>query len=167
MSDKPLPNMRPALYATAYGLMRPIAYEAGYTLAVHGSLKSDMDIVAIPWTSEAVSADDLIKRFVEELKFMDLTEEKESRSARPHGRLCVLLAWDAGLAFDISIMPRLDVIYEDGKPNYTAKPEPAKCSKCQGTKTVTMVKIATGATRLAPCPSCSGLAPQPENEGEK
>jgi hypothetical protein len=39
--------------------MRERGRELGYAIAVHGTLKRDIDLVAIPWTDEAVSAREL------------------------------------------------------------------------------------------------------------
>ncbi len=57
----------------------------------------------------------------------------------------------------------------NGQPHWherqPAKPEPAKCSECGGAKKVYSSRRDESVT----CEKCngSGLAPQPENEGEK
>lgn len=56
--------MKDVSNATAYALLIPslmkAGREVGYALAVHGSLARDLDIIAVPWTDEAVSAERLI-----------------------------------------------------------------------------------------------------------
>lgn len=34
--------------------LRHVAYRCGYALAVHGSLKTDIDLIAVPWRETAV-----------------------------------------------------------------------------------------------------------------
>lgn len=45
--------------------LRVVARECGYTLGVHGSLQRDLDLVAVAWTPEAVSADQLVATLCE------------------------------------------------------------------------------------------------------
>lgn len=55
--------MKPVSPAAAYAALIPVlveaAREAGYALAVHGTLARDCDLVAAPWTDEAWSAERL------------------------------------------------------------------------------------------------------------
>lgn len=53
-------NGRPAFYASMYEDIRKCAMDLGWAVAIHGSLKSDMDIMAMPWTEEAVSFEHLV-----------------------------------------------------------------------------------------------------------
>lgn len=46
--------------------IRAAARGCGYALAVHGSTTRDLDVIAAPWTPEAVSADQLVARLCEE-----------------------------------------------------------------------------------------------------
>jgi hypothetical protein len=41
--------------------LRHVAYRCGYALAVHGSLKRDIDLVGCPWRDSAVDAAYLIE----------------------------------------------------------------------------------------------------------
>ena len=54
-------NGRPALFATIYDDLRKAAMDCGWALGLHGSLASDMDIMAMPWTEDAKPAEDMIK----------------------------------------------------------------------------------------------------------
>ncbi len=103
MSEKPIPNLRPSLYATLYTLMVPTAREMGYALAIHGSLVNDMDLVAVPWTDRAQGDAELLQTL---LKVHNLTLLGGS-GVKAHGRRSWTLGWDAGLAVDLSIMPAL------------------------------------------------------------
>jgi hypothetical protein len=56
------PNIAPA-YVTLYPGMCELARECGYALAIHGSLATDMDCIAVAWTDEAVGVEVLIGKF--------------------------------------------------------------------------------------------------------
>ena len=53
-------NGRPAFYASMYEDIRTCAMELGWAVALHGSLKSDMDIMAMPWVENAVKFETLV-----------------------------------------------------------------------------------------------------------
>lgn len=63
--------------------LRQAAFECGYALALHGSLIKDLDLVAIPWTPDAVGADDLVLCLINRIGAI-LTSEDRSK---PHGRM--------------------------------------------------------------------------------
>jgi len=55
-------DKQPAVaYAVLYQRLVRVARDHGYALAMHGSLLADFDLVAVPWTWEAVSGEALIK----------------------------------------------------------------------------------------------------------
>ena len=94
----------PSLYAMIYPMMRETAMENGYCLAVHGSLARDLDVVAIPWTHNAVTAEALAERLAEVVNVFEPMADKPTE--KPHGRL----AWafqltGVGGYVDLSIMP--------------------------------------------------------------
>ena len=91
--------------------MRRVAIEAGYTLAVHGSLNRDIDLVAVPWrefgvwTPDALA--DAICGAVRGVTGRCNSNEKQW-TAKPHGRLArILLAWcgESTAALDLSVIP--------------------------------------------------------------
>ena len=53
-------NGKATFYATVWPSLIKVAADNGWALGLHGSLQSDMDIMAMPWTEEANSAEDLI-----------------------------------------------------------------------------------------------------------
>ncbi len=53
-------NGRAAFYAAMWSDFRQSALNNGWALGLHGSLANDMDIMAMPWTVEAVPAIDMI-----------------------------------------------------------------------------------------------------------
>ena len=80
------------------------AYLSGYTIAVHGSLHRDLDLIAVAWTDEAKTPEELVSSLwhCAGLKLAGGWEKK------PHGRVAVTLYQDGELAFkpiDLSIIP--------------------------------------------------------------
>lgn len=55
-------NGRPAFYAAMYEDIRYVAIHCGWAVALHGSLASDMDIIAIPWVDSATSFEYMIEK---------------------------------------------------------------------------------------------------------
>ena len=55
-------NGRPTFYAAMYEDIRYVAIHCGWAIALHGSLSSDMDIIAIPWVDSATSFEHLIEK---------------------------------------------------------------------------------------------------------
>ena len=101
-----LAEAKPALaYLISYPLLRRIAREQGYALALHGSLARDFDLVAIPWTDEATDADALVRAICEQT---DLTDTGRGATDKPHGRRCFTLKGVTGMPHgwvDLSVMP--------------------------------------------------------------
>lgn len=96
--------------------LRETARTHGYALAVHGSLSRDIDLVAIPWTTDAVSSWDLAMAMVltaTKAKGRPVaygTDERDSGldiPRKPHGRVCWVIHLDNGVYIDLSIMPRV------------------------------------------------------------
>lgn len=53
-------NGKAAFYASIWPDIKQAALDCGWALGLHGSLNSDMDIMAMPWTEEATSKEELI-----------------------------------------------------------------------------------------------------------
>lgn len=53
-------NGRATFYAAIWNDLMHAAMYKGWALALHGSLNSDMDIMAMPWTDDAKSVDEMI-----------------------------------------------------------------------------------------------------------
>lgn len=74
----------------------------GYAVGVHGSLKRDFDIIAVPWTEAAKSAEKLISTLCEVLNAVQVGGVEQ----KPHGRIAVTLQIDGYFKpIDLSIMP--------------------------------------------------------------
>lgn len=98
------PNISP-VYCAIYPELAEIARAHGYALAVHGSMASDFDLVAIPWTNDAAEPTKVLGAITEQFAFA-LWGEVENRE---HGRLAYSLLGRNGWCghIDISFMPRV------------------------------------------------------------
>ncbi len=104
MSNKP-----PASYAPVYAAMYPelaeIAKHHGYALAIHGSLRRDYDLIAIPWIEFPSNPGIVIQEFVETFSMNVIGDGTN----KPHGRIAWTLSVDYGeCAIDLSFMPRIE-----------------------------------------------------------
>lgn len=120
-TEEPKPQRRryPAV-ASFYAKLMPLlvkrAREHGYALAVHGSMATDLDLVAAPWTEDAVDAETLVESICELVggKINRWGSEDfcweacVSPAEKPHGRR----AWSiylsdsfSGPYIDLSVMP--------------------------------------------------------------
>lgn len=97
-------------YATALSAARARARELGYALAVHGSERRDLDLIAAPWTDEAVSAGELAHEIAIAVGGFIPTDETGSAdrnpTSKPHGRLAWSIHLGGGPYIDLSVMPR-------------------------------------------------------------
>ena len=118
-------NIAPA-YACLYPGLCEIARKLGYALAIHGSVTTDLDLIACPWVDEAVepnfladslkehigacSYPELLRRArVPEEHIADLVARKnkgKDPEMKPHGRKAWNLYLDHGCRVDLSIMPK-------------------------------------------------------------
>lgn len=89
--------------------IRRVARQFGYAIAQHGTLARDIDLIAVPWSDEAVAAELLVEAIAELVKSYEGgafgTIDRDCPRSKPHGRR----AWSIqGWAFyiDLSVMPR-------------------------------------------------------------
>ena len=54
-------NGKAAFYASIYDDLRKAALDCGWALGLHGSLSSDMDIMAMPWTEDAKPVKEMVQ----------------------------------------------------------------------------------------------------------
>lgn len=99
-------------YACIYTWMLPkivaLGFEHGYAVAVHGSMRRDLDLVAVPWIQDAKPAADLVaaicERFDAHCRNADGAKSMEP-TAKPHGRLAWSIHFGGGPYIDLSIVP--------------------------------------------------------------
>lgn len=59
---KPI-HVKPAMYALFFYDLKEIAKQYGYNLVLHGSMNRDLDLIAIPWSDDMKSEQDMIMEF--------------------------------------------------------------------------------------------------------
>ena len=108
---------RSAAYALVFASHLPhlqaVAREHGYALAVHGSMRTDLDLIAAPWTEEATDAETLIEALRSSVNGYIAQMEGEGWARNPEEKPCGRRAWSiyfadaaAGPYLDVSVMPR-------------------------------------------------------------
>lgn len=113
---KPKINERALLCREFYQALMPglrhVAYRYGYALCVHGSLRRDIDLVAVPWRVAAPAAESLIQALAEATKAIIGTarfrEQDLNPEEKPYGRKAwsiYLTPMDDAPYLDISVMP--------------------------------------------------------------
>lgn len=100
------PRVTPAVrerYLSKLPVMREVARECGYALAVHGSETYDFDVIAVPWIENAKSPDELAEAIrVAVDGFMEPTTNPQQK---PHGRLSYAIVIGGGAYIDLAVMP--------------------------------------------------------------
>ena len=91
--------------------IREVAGRTGYAIAVHGSMLRDLDLIAVPWTNESTTREDLLTNIQDHVGlYTALNRSGSEYVAKPHGRRGYLLYGAAclrGRSVDLSIMPRV------------------------------------------------------------
>ena len=102
-------------YSALITALRYIARRCGYALAVHGSLKRDIDLIAVPWRDSAVSPEYLIEELRKGIEIIvGFAREREAdKGCHPVKKPCGRLAWsfytthlDEPPYLDISVVPK-------------------------------------------------------------
>jgi hypothetical protein len=90
--------------------IRAVARDCGYAIAVHGSTTRDLDLVAVPWSVEAVSAQDLVDTLCDVIPLVAKPSEwpiAPNPESKPWGRLSWALCGVTGVEYvDLSVAPR-------------------------------------------------------------
>lgn len=104
-----------AAFAFLVPLLTRVARENGYALTLHGSMTRDLDLVAIPWVTDASAPEELVEALKEACGGFVINDEsadpydytRRNPEPKPHGRL----AWSIHLPrmtyIDLSVMPRV------------------------------------------------------------
>lgn len=100
----------PSLYSAMYPDLKAEAKRLGYALLIHGSVKRDLDLVAVPWTEEAVAPSDLVHwlRKVVGGWVGEVGGSPRILDGLSHGRLGAIIVCGGHAVIDLSIMPRAD-----------------------------------------------------------
>ena len=96
-------NGRPAFFASMYEDIRKVAIECGWAVALHGSLVSDMDIMAMPWTDDATTFEGLVRNISKLFDGNPMSELYSiSYNEKPHGRIVATIPIWSDFYLDIS-----------------------------------------------------------------
>lgn len=102
-------NGRAAFYASIWTDLRNAAMNCGWALGLHGSLASDMDIMAMPWVDGAVPADKMVKNLIKCFGFSDYWIEHQmqvDRTSKPNGRVVYTIPIYADFYIDLNIIEK-------------------------------------------------------------
>lgn len=121
------PPTRAPFFACLYHGLCDVARKHGYALAIHGTVTTDLDLIACPWVDDAADPEVLKNALMEHLgacgyaELMrregyseELTKQVMERHGRdidgwtdkPHGRRAVNIYMEFGAKVDLSVMPR-------------------------------------------------------------
>ena len=98
-------NGKAAFYACIWDDLRNAAMNNGWALGLHGSLASDMDIMAMPWTENASSVEVLMQSLSDcfaENPFKN--EHCIPHYDKPNGRVVYTMSIWADFHLDINVM---------------------------------------------------------------
>ena len=98
-------NVRAGFYPILWPEFRKAAINCGWALGLHGSMASDMDIMAMPWTDEAKSVEELVKALSDCID-SDLWKEEHLKpfTNKPYGRVVYTLSIYSDFYVDLSII---------------------------------------------------------------
>lgn len=111
------------IFTFLYPYLSEVCRKYGYALTLHGSMERDLDLVCVPWTEHAKSAEKVIEAIREAVSGCvietgtksgkwniekDCFEEViiENPIKKPHGRLAWNIHTTGGIVLDISVLPR-------------------------------------------------------------
>lgn len=97
---------KPVFYVVLFNPMKRAALDLGWALTIHGSMHSDMDLIAVPWVEDAAPVEDLVKALNDCIGETVWKESNLKKSAdKPHGRIVYSLSIYADWYIDLSIIP--------------------------------------------------------------
>ena len=93
--------------------IREAAMGCGYAVGLHGSLKRDFDLIAVPWTENAAHSDFVAEAIMEAAGCIRWRVFRGEGDTKPHGRIVYCFDWhkenykNRGY-IDLSVMPRAE-----------------------------------------------------------
>lgn len=95
-------------------VVREVAHDHGYAIAVHGSLADDIDLIAVPWADHARAADELAVAISGAVAGVVGRCNIASKGGdclygeKPHGRRAYTMLLHPLSYIDLSVMPRIE-----------------------------------------------------------
>lgn len=110
-------------YRALIAALRHVARRCGYALAVHGSLKTDIDLIAVPWRDSCASAGYLAEEIRKTTEQIIGTARIRECDEKPTVKPCGRLAWSFYLQPEGIEGPYIDLsVAAKGAPDSAAKP---------------------------------------------
>jgi hypothetical protein len=100
------PSGKAVFYAVLFNDFRKAALDNGYALALHGSMVSDMDMIAVPWVENCSNPETLVKAIdgcIGHTVWKD--HNLKPSTDKPHGRIVYTIRISGDWYIDLSIMP--------------------------------------------------------------
>ena len=102
-------NGRAAFYACMWDDFRQAAMDCGWALGLHGSLNSDMDIMAMPWIENALPADAMIDHMIATCFGNSVWAQpphfkKSEPGKKPNGRIVYTIPIFADFYLDVNVI---------------------------------------------------------------
>lgn len=102
-------NNGPFYAAGLYPKLAEVFKAHGYALAVHGSVASDFDLIAVPWVEEAGDPTDVIEACLKKFAFDKIPDQRKP-TPKPHSRVAYKLHLSFGdCSLDISFTQRTGI----------------------------------------------------------
>lgn len=97
---------RTVFYSVLWPSFRKAALDCGYSLALHGSMESDMDLIAVPWVEDAAPVETLVKAISECIgKTVWSGHHIKNPESKPHNRITYTLSICSDWYIDLSVIP--------------------------------------------------------------
>lgn len=100
-------NGKAAFYAAIWDDLRQAAMDCGWALGLHGSLSSDLDIMAMPWVETATSVDVMVQSLVNVFGFSEFWKDTHitvDKVSKPNGRVVYTIPIYADFYIDLNVI---------------------------------------------------------------
>jgi hypothetical protein len=88
--------------------IRKLARQVGYAIGEHGTKERDLDLIAVPWTEDAVDIETFLQHLCENLVYQGKRAQVMAREEKPLGRYAVNIdLFGYFKLIDLSICPRI------------------------------------------------------------
>jgi len=106
-APKPEPEkcVIPGIYLHYLPIITKIGRKHDYAIGLHGSMRRDLDLIAVPWTDKASPCGNLVLDIHRTCGDHLIPFEKLKKEAKPHNRVSYAIPIGAGLYIDLSVMP--------------------------------------------------------------
>lgn len=106
-------NGKACFYTSIWHDLQTKAWDCGWALGLHGSLNSDMDIMAMPWTDSCKKADEMILNLSSLFKGSPFKILK-CKDKKPNHRIVYTVILSDTYYLDINVIGNSsDSLYED------------------------------------------------------